>query len=196
MKIKSVRLMLIMFPILLFSLFNVAVAQDTFISVGPKATEILDMKRDPGNPDIIYIITQLYKHSSIHYDYDNALYKSTDGGETWDFMSTSLTGYKNISLDVDPNDSKILYAATNEYIYKSTNGGYIWSYYFMYSQYNLYGIKVDKNISSIIYGFGNLTLESSSNPHGICFFKSTNAGMTWEPKTLKFHTSAFTVGKE
>ena len=55
------------------------------------------------------------------------IYKSTDGGSTWEMKRNGLPGSRIFDVVVDPNDSNILYAATdNRGIYKSSNAGEDW----------------------------------------------------------------------
>ncbi|UCE17244.1 MAG: hypothetical protein JSV84_10105, partial [Gemmatimonadota bacterium] len=55
------------------------------------------------------------------------IYKSTDGGSTWEMKRNGLPGSRIFDVVVDPNNSNILYAATdNRGIYKSHNAGEDW----------------------------------------------------------------------
>ncbi len=92
----------------------------------------------PTNPDIVWVaaLGHLYSANS-----ERGVYKTTDGGETWQqtlFVSTTAGA---VDLVIDPQDPDILYAATWERerqawnfkgsgpgsgIYKSTDGGETW----------------------------------------------------------------------
>ncbi|MBI5061262.1 MAG: hypothetical protein HZB67_03030 [Candidatus Aenigmarchaeota archaeon] len=55
------------------------------------------------------------------------IFKSTDGGGTWQFAVNGLGGYYVAGLKVDPLNHAILYAYTNNGTFKSTNFGDSWS---------------------------------------------------------------------
>jgi hypothetical protein len=56
------------------------------------------------------------------------LYRSDDDGKTWNSLDLGLTGTEKLfSLDLDPNDPKTLFAATENGLRKSTDGGDTWS---------------------------------------------------------------------
>jgi photosystem II stability/assembly factor-like uncharacterized protein len=68
------------------------------------------------------------------------LYKTTDGGKTWQVINSGLPGWTGpcpsflsttiehiYALAVDPADSQIVYAATSEGLYRTTDGGESWS---------------------------------------------------------------------
>ena len=63
----------------------------------------------PDNPDIVYVAATGHEWT---YNEDRGLYKSTDGGETWDkiLYIDDQTGV--IDLVMDPSDPSTLYAAT------------------------------------------------------------------------------------
>ena len=73
---------------------------------------------DPGNPDIVYVaaLGHLYSENP-----ERGLYKTTDGGKTWDKILDVVVKGKNIGVvDVamDPTDSSVLYAATYDKVRK------------------------------------------------------------------------------
>ncbi|MFW6302100.1 MAG: PKD domain-containing protein [Bacteroidales bacterium] len=56
------------------------------------------------------------------------VYKTTNRGDTWNTISSGLTGGTNLqSLAVAPSDPSVIYAATYDNIYRTTNGGSTWS---------------------------------------------------------------------
>jgi photosystem II stability/assembly factor-like uncharacterized protein len=54
-----------------------------------------------------------------------ALYRSTDGGETWSGLG--FNNFNMLSIAVDPVNSSAMYVATNYGIFKTTDGGQQWS---------------------------------------------------------------------
>ncbi|MCB0526855.1 MAG: T9SS type A sorting domain-containing protein [Saprospiraceae bacterium] len=88
---------------------------------------------DPNNPEVVYAGTGDPNIPSIVFNGDG-IYKSTDGGEHWQYMGLSPQGIIS-KIQIDPSNSQVVYAATmgNPYvrnnergIYKSTDGGANW----------------------------------------------------------------------
>ena len=92
----------------------------------------------PRNPDIVYVASPGHEYT---FSPDRGVYKTTDGGKTWNkiFYKGEKTGV--IDLAMDPSNPDILYAGTAERlryrwndpkespqsgIYKSVNGGKSW----------------------------------------------------------------------
>lgn len=115
----------------------------TFSHMGLKDTHsISKIITHPSNPDIVYAAAggHLWGYSG-----DRGLFKTTDGGETWDKLTNGLpddgkTGA--IDLVMDPTDEKILYVGfwqrlrkpyrfdsggPNGGIFKSTDAGVSWT---------------------------------------------------------------------
>jgi len=96
----------------------------------------------PANPDIVYVAASGHEWTNDEY---RGLYKTTDGGESWEriLFLTDQTGV--IDLVMDPSDPNTLYAATwqrirlrwndprnqstygGSGIYKTTDGGENWT---------------------------------------------------------------------
>lgn len=72
---------------------------------------------DPVEPNTVYATITGYTVS---------IFKSQDGGESWQPSSVGLTGGQISSIAVDPRDHKILYAGTGRGVFKSTDGGANW----------------------------------------------------------------------
>ena len=93
----------------------------------------------PQNPDVVYVAAQ----GALHGDSEaRGIYKSTDGGETWDkvFYVDETTGASDLAMDM--TNPRILYAAMWDHrrlpwqvrsggpgsgIYKSTDAGESWT---------------------------------------------------------------------
>ncbi len=80
---------------------------------------------DPVNPDIIYAGTG---EPTYWPGYEGVgVYKSIDGGTTWNITGNIGNGYI-ARLTIDPNNTSIVYCAGfTGGLYKSTNGGTSWS---------------------------------------------------------------------
>ena len=120
---------------------------------------------DPNNSNIIYILTG---DGDAAQTYSVGVMKSTNGGVTWN--NTGLTwnttnyvrGYK---LAMDPNNSSILYAVTNQGLYKTTNAGSSWT---NVKTGNYRDMEIKPNNSNYLYLAGTNAIH-----------RSTNAGSTW-----------------
>jgi len=118
------------------------------ISIGDALPRsVIEIEIDPKNKDIIYITTHIH-----------GVYKSSDGGSTWEKLDDKNNGLPRIGvydIDVDPSDSQILYATA------------------------LCGPLPDYMIPpeaiQLLTGFKNL------DPNGKCgVYKSTDQGETWK----------------
>ena len=94
------------------------------------AVAFTDIKWSKSNPDVAFASS--VKQSLYHDSEDSTgwgVFKSTDGGMTWANKQNGIPGFKNTwSLDIDPTDEKIIYAATNDSgIIKSIDGGETWT---------------------------------------------------------------------
>lgn len=84
-----------------------------------EAPEVTTLALDPNNPDIIYAGTI------------QGVYRSTDGGESWQPRNGGLGGYGDLvisSIAFDPTDSRIIIIGTWGYgLLKSTDSGATWT---------------------------------------------------------------------
>ncbi|AUP77431.1 glycosyl hydrolase [Flavivirga eckloniae] len=147
---------------------------------------------DPNNSDIVYVaaIGPLWNKGG-----ERGLYKTTDGGNTWNRVLhvDEHTGVSDIIMD--PRDSNVIYAATHQrrrhvYTYvsggpgsgiqKSVDGGATWE-------------KINKGLPDVELGRIGLSI-SQSNPEVLYaiveasnkkggFFRSTNRGASWEKRS-------------
>ena len=96
---------------------------------------------DPKNPDIVYVAASGHEWT---FNAERGVYKTTDGGKTWQKVLFVNNETGAIDLAMDPNDSETLYAATwqrirdkwndprskpdytGSGIYKTTDGGKTW----------------------------------------------------------------------
>ncbi len=77
----------------------------------------------PKNPDIVYaaVLGDLFKDTE-----ERGVYKSTDGGETWERILFANAGAGAVELIMDPNNPRVLYASTwkiNRTPYSLNSGG-------------------------------------------------------------------------
>ena len=132
---------------------------NTWSSNGPSGARILSLAIDPNSVSTIYAGSQ-------------DVYKSTDGGSSW--QSTGLL--KNVfvqSLAVEPGNSNNIYAGTSGGIYKSTDAGSTWSLAGLSTSISVNSLVIDPSTTSILY---------AGTSGGI--YKSTDSGASWSLGTL------------
>jgi len=100
-----------------------------------------------------------------------SIFKSTNGGETWDLVCGDNTYFKPIIID--PKNPQIIYAGSDRGggVYKSTNGGNTWnkaSEGLDRSDLHIYGLAIDPNNTQTLY---------VSTPKGL--YKTTNSAQSW-----------------
>jgi photosystem II stability/assembly factor-like uncharacterized protein len=163
---------------------------DSWVYIGlPESGSIGRMVVSPDNPDILYVATMgsLFGNSP-----DRGVYRTQDGGETWEnvlFVSDS-TGA--IDLVINPGNPDILYAAMWERvrrpdrrsyggptcgIYKTENGGDSWTELsggLPMSNNGRIGIDISKSNPNILYA---IYADKTGYFKGI--YKTQNGGDTW-----------------
>lgn len=165
-------------------------AGKTWQKIGLEQTQhIARIIVDPSNPDIVYVAAQgaLYAPNE-----ERGIYKTLDGGETWEkvlFVNT-LTGCSELSMD--PNSPQTLYAAMWEHqrkpnmvvsggegsgLYKSTDGGKKWVQIHdgLPKEKGKMAIAVSPANSDKVYAL----IESDSNKDQGGLFVSDNGGESW-----------------
>lgn len=82
---------------------------------GKQTDTIVSIALHPNNPQILYVST------------NESVYKTRDGGTTWERMATDLSSYRILTLGIDPLHPATLYAGTMmDAVYKSPDGGQHW----------------------------------------------------------------------
>ena len=119
---------------------------------------------DPNNSNIIYIVTG---DDDARDTYSVGVMKSTNGGETWNI--TGLT-FNNVyssanEIIINPNNSNMLWVATNKGFYKSIDAGATWQ------------LNLDENIRDIKLKPGDINIIYAVTSSK--FYKSSDAGETF-----------------
>ena len=112
---------------------------DTWKSIGLKKSEHIGrMRVHPTNPDLLYVAVMgnLWKPNV-----ERGLYRSKNGGETWEKILYVSDKAGAVDVIFDPNNSRIIYASTwqikrngyrmdsggpDSHLWKSTDGGDNW----------------------------------------------------------------------
>ncbi len=147
-----------------------------------------DVIIDPTNPDILFVAAQGAQYGPSE---DRGVYRSLNGGETWEkvLYVDENTGASSLSMDM--NNPLILYAAMWQHrrypwtmesggassgLYKSTDGGTTWTKMDkgLPKEFGKSGISVSRANSDIVYA----VLEAEGEKGGV--YKSVDAGKTWQ----------------
>jgi photosystem II stability/assembly factor-like uncharacterized protein len=132
-----------------------------------RALNVVKIKIDPHHPDTVYAATL------------KGLYKTTNGGNSWQRIAESLPDQFLSDLVLDSTHSDVLYVASREGIHKSRDGGTTW-------QAMNEGL-TNLNIRALAISTKNpQTLYAGTNLEGL--FRSKNGGQSWEPVPLKLST--------
>jgi photosystem II stability/assembly factor-like uncharacterized protein len=147
---------------------------------------------DPRNPDVVYVAAQGPLWSSGG---DRGLFKTTDGGATWQNLLSGgpYTGVNDVVMD--PRDSNVLYAATHQRlrtvaalidggpesaIQKSTDGGRTWRKLtrgLPEEQMGRIGLAISPQNPDVVYA----TIELAHRRGG--FYRSADGGGSWEKRS-------------
>ena len=153
----------------------------SFEMVGPEGGNIENMVISPSQPDIMYV-----------GNWGSGVYRSIDGGDTWNFASQGITNPFIFSLAVDPIDPNTVYAGSyGGGVYKSINGGAQWVQ--VSSGLNMpavvYVITIDKIDTNVIYigtrnkNSGTWGFTGNLDYHG-GVYKTVDGGANWSHCTI------------
>ena len=148
---------------------------------------ISDVVIDPNNPEIIFIAAQGAQYGPSE---DRGIYRSRNGGESWEkvLYLDSTTGASSLSMDM--NNPLILYAAMwqhrrypwtmesggkNSGLYKSTDGGNSWKKMKegLPEEFGKAGISVSRANAELVFA----VIEAEGTKGGV--YRSDDAGKKW-----------------
>jgi len=155
----------------------------------PTSRHIPRIRIHPKNPDIVYaaVMGNLYKPTE-----ERGVYRSTDGGDTWEKVLYSTDQAGAVDLLLDPNNPRIIYASTwkvfrtpyslssggeGSGLWKSTDGGDTWENItrnegLPQDTVGIIGVTVSPVNSNRVWAI----IESQTG--GV--FRSDDAGKTWQ----------------
>jgi photosystem II stability/assembly factor-like uncharacterized protein len=141
---------------------------------------------DPTNTDTIYVSSQIaeaYPFTKIPPKVTPGIYKSTDGGNTWQTLTTDYNVY---DLTIDAQNPQILYvAAFNQGVFKSTDGGGSWTSKTPAADVNYVSIAASPTNPQIVYAKGNSVNQ---------VYKTTNGGTSWQKITSNLNDKGWYFG--
>ncbi|WP_373397135.1 glycosyl hydrolase [Algoriphagus halophilus] len=165
-------------------------AGKTWKKLGLEATQhISRIQIHPTNPDIVYVAAQGALHAP---NPERGIYKSVDGGESWELVLFVDEKTGAVELSMDMNYPEILYAAMWEHqrvpwkvisggpgsgLYKSTDAGKTWKkiHKGLPEEKGKMAISVSRANSDKVYAL----IESDTNKDQGGLFVSNNAGESW-----------------
>jgi photosystem II stability/assembly factor-like uncharacterized protein len=134
---------------------------------------------DPSNTDVIYVSTGIFDREAANSDSatnkpgGEGVLKSTDGGQTWQSVSTGLSNLYVGALFMHPEDPEVLLAGAgnNAYpdgggAYVTTNGGISWRQ-----------VISNENINAVEFSLENSNIAYAGSAGAI--YRSEDRGQTW-----------------
>ncbi len=175
------------------SKFN-PLSEKEWIQVGPTniGGRITTLDVVPSNPNVILIGAAA-----------GGVFKSTDGGDSWQPKTDYYPSLSSGALKIDPNNSDIVYFGSGEAnisadsypgfgLIKSTDNGETWFYSGLDSVRHISKMEIHPVNSNLIFVAASGGLYSKSQHRGV--YKSENGGVTWEKVLfLNDSTSAIDV---
>ncbi|MCX8209571.1 MAG: hypothetical protein OTI34_00870 [Lewinella sp.] len=156
-------------------------------------TGAANLAMDPNNPDVLY--AAMWSHRRLPWTFDSGLhgksglYKTTNGGKTWNKLTNGLPDEKlgRIGIEVAPSNSNILYASVEtgtletKGMYRSEDGGANWKM-----------IGRNQNTGIRPFYFSELEIDPN-NPDivakcGLNGIISENQGATWRTLDGRVHS--------
>lgn len=137
----------------------------SWVSLGPEGGWIYNLVMHPTDHNILYAQT---------YTYPTRIYKSTNGGESWELQSY-IPEYI-YAIAIDPNNPSILFAGTR-YMHKSVDSGKSWKDYQITTQsFYIMGVHVCPTNSNLVYAGGYYY---GADRTIMAVAKSTDGGLNW-----------------
>ena len=158
---------------------------------GQESYSIGCLRLDPNNPNTVWVGTG-ENVGGRHVGYGDGVYRSLDGGQTWQNMGLKESEHIGTIL-VDPRDSKIIYVASQgplwsgggeRGLFKSTDGGETWEKILGGGEYTgVNEVVMDPTNPDILYAsthqrFRTVAALINGGPES-AIHKSTDAGATW-----------------
>lgn len=140
--------------------------------IGPEGGLISAVVVNPKAPQTIYAAS-----------WGGGVYKSLDGGRSWEYSSQGLENLTVVSLALDPQKPDTLYAGTyHGKLFKSTDGGQNWALSSAGVQESaiVYSIAVDPFRPSTVYMATRGLSNELTPPWAGVIYRSDDSGATWK----------------
>jgi photosystem II stability/assembly factor-like uncharacterized protein len=132
-------------------------------SCGRQSDSVVAIGLHPTNPNILYVAT------------NESVYKTRDGGASWERISAELSARRVLTLGVDPQHPATVYAGTmGDAVYKSPDGGQRWL---------PHNVGLKEHISVVNqFLFDPRSSETMYAATTVGFFRTTDGGRLWEER--------------
>jgi uncharacterized protein (TIGR03437 family) len=127
---------------------------------------------DPSNPDVVYVGTGEENFNADAYSGVGIL-KSSDAGATWTNIVGPFSRQRVGSLAVEPNNGKVLLAASSGGVYRSADAGLTWNNILLGT-----GSSVFFDPATPTNAWAALGNVFGISSNGV--YRSTDAGLTWK----------------
>jgi len=173
-------------------------AGETWTNVGlPDSHHIPRVLIDPQDPDIVYVAALGHNYG---YNQERGLFKTTDGGKTWQKVLYISENIGIIEVVMDPENNQTLYAASWERdrkawnniitgagsgVYKTTNGGRNWQRLTnglpTGKHIGRFGLAISPSNPDIVYALvdNHTPREKGNRRYRGEVYRSENKGETW-----------------
>ena len=138
---------------------------------GPDGGFALSLAVSPGDGDVLYLGSDVY----------GGVYRSGDGGLTWEFKSLVAPAGQIIDIDVSPHSSDAVVAGSVDGVYITDDGGASWIHAGL-KDTTVYAVVFDHGDPEVIYA-GTLKNDPPFDGHGL--FKSIDGGGSWHQSGLE-----------
>jgi hypothetical protein len=142
-----------------------------------------------GSGDITGIAVDPVTPTTVYMSRTTGMYKSTNGGGQWNFVTTGMTNTQLQALAMSPSSSTTLYAATqftgtpaSIVIYKTTDGATTWAPVSS-------GALATRPVQTLAIDSGN-NVYAGTQGGGV--YKSTNGGTSWVAATTGISATEIT----
>ena len=152
---------------------------DDFLQIGVSGIAI-----DPNDSNTIYISTG---DDDAADSYSIGVYKSTDGGQTWNPTGLTTQGVNVLlnEISIDPSNSNIVWVGSSDGLWKSTDAGLNWEkVQFGY----ISDFKLKPGDPNTVYAVSNAHIGGGGN--ATAFYKTTNGSDFIEIESVVLPTSA------
>jgi photosystem II stability/assembly factor-like uncharacterized protein len=179
---------------------------ETWELKGLEATEVIGrIVVHPTNPDVVYVaaLGHIWGHNP-----ERGLYRTTDGGDTWELVKFISDAAGFVDVAMDPRDPDVLFAASWERVrgpwflesggpgsalWKTTDGGDTWTDVvgngFPTATKGRIGLAIAPSNADVMYAMVEAE-EEEDGSGGNGLYRSGDGGRTWE-KTSDENTRPF-----
>merc|ERR1711934_595088 len=161
----------------------------------PKGSFVNDIKADLFDVNTVYVLLDNHKFG----DYNPYVYKSTDGGKSWNDIGEGIPdGFLSWRLVQDHVDKNLMFLGTEYGIYVSVNGGNKWVKFSSgLPTISIRDLAVQKRENDLVaasFGRGFYVLDDYSALREMTLENLNKTGVIFKPRTAKWFVPKSKVG--